>query len=247
MRDALAQQERGLDCVRRCGLDLARSGAHQRAVAERERALARAGVRIRGQAVRAARGARGAPRCRARCGPCSPSSEETLTCSSAPSSRCGSSRSSGPRDALGVGEQQAVAEAGQAGDGGVEDVVEALERALEQQPRRVLRALGDQRELALGRARARPRRRARRPGAGGRRARPRRSRAARPRARSASSAMSMRGKCARLMCGVQATSSTPSACSRRAKRRVSSIVAAPSSRPGRRWRVEIDVSHSHKW
>ena len=54
--------------------------------------------------------------------------------------------------ALGVGEQQAVAEAGQAGDGGVEDVVEALERALEQQPRRVLGALGDQRELFARRA-----------------------------------------------------------------------------------------------
>ena len=48
-----------------------------------------------------------------------------------------------------MGEQQAVAEGGEPLDGGVERVVEALERALEQQPRRVARALGDQLQLAV--------------------------------------------------------------------------------------------------
>ena len=82
-------------------------------------------------------------------GPWSPMSEETLTCSSAPASRCLSSRSSEPGGALGVRQQQSVAEVGQARHGGVEHVVEAAERALEQQPRRVRGALGDQRELVV--------------------------------------------------------------------------------------------------
>jgi hypothetical protein len=51
---------------------------------------------------------------------------------------------------LGVSEQEAVAEAGEAGDGGVEDVVQAVEGAFEEEPRRVCGTLGDQRELVLG-------------------------------------------------------------------------------------------------
>ena len=172
-------RNRGLDCGEALGLDLADSGANQRAGSPSGSVLlAGAGVRVRREAVGAALAHELGRRPRCACGPCSPSSEETLTCSSAPASMCGSSRSSGPRDALRVGEQQAVAEAGEAGDGGVEDVIEARERALEQQPRRVLRALGDQLPARARRAPARPRRRARRRDAGGRRGRRRRSRAA---------------------------------------------------------------------
>ena len=67
---------------------------------------------------------------------------------SAPASRCGragrSSRTSAP-----VRDQQPIAESGETLDGRVEGVVEALERALEQQPGRVTRALGDQLEVAV--------------------------------------------------------------------------------------------------
>ena len=46
-------------------------------------------------------------------------------------------------------DQQPIAESGETLDGRVERVVEALERALEQQPGRVTRALGDQFEVAV--------------------------------------------------------------------------------------------------
>src|SRR3954468_14900784 len=54
VRDALPQQEARVGPGQALGLDLARAGADERAVAEWQRALARAGMRVAGEAERAA-------------------------------------------------------------------------------------------------------------------------------------------------------------------------------------------------
>ncbi len=63
---------------------------------------------------------------------------------------CGPQRLDRAGDALRVGEHEAVAEAAQARDRLVEALVEALERAFEEQPRRVRGTLGDVGEVVLG-------------------------------------------------------------------------------------------------
>ena len=204
--------------------------------AELERVLARAGMAVGGQAVGERRGARARRRDPATSRPWLPSSEQTLTCSSAPRSSSGrqplvarrrrarggraAGRSRAPLSRAAAASKSSSmpsnghSSSSQGARGGPWAIRSSSAR---RQHQRVLvgelaagvQAHGEAGAVDLAAA---PRR-------GGRPAR----------------GAATRGKCARLTCGVQATSRTPSACRRRAWRRVSSIVVAPSSMPGRRW------------
>ena len=235
-----------MDCVSRCGLDVADAQAGQRVDALRERRLAGAGVGVGGEAVGAAVADEllgEAPRPR---GPWWPSRLETLTCSRAPCSTWAPDAVELGGGALGVGEQQAVAEAGEARDGGVEDVVEALERALEQQPGRVRRGPGRSAASSSGSsvsasswASSPPRWSVTfRPSAS-----IARCSVARRRARPLEVERVVRALDVRR---ASATSRTSSASRRRAKLRLSSRVREPSSRPGRmwQWRSTYGMPHS---
>src|SRR6478735_6520827 len=143
VRDPLAQKEARVGPGQPLRGDLARAGANERPIAERERALARARVCIARETEGAALADEpGAGLARLRTVFAEEARDVDLQQRAVldvwlePVERAA--------DSLRMGEEEAVAEAREPGDGGVEDVIEPGERAFEEEPARVLGTLGDQ-------------------------------------------------------------------------------------------------------